>query len=143
MGFFCGESMDSLTKIDDKRQMNEFIAASYMVNFLKSCYPAYHWTVCKDSKGGIIKVAEVNLMQTNMPYIIKLSNVEHSEKALRKALVQAGGEILERFHFCREERNHKKVEAQLDERPTDYKGNYLFDAHGVANWIGEKNNSHG
>jgi hypothetical protein len=133
--------MEDLTKVDSVRQMNEFIDASRIVNYLKMLYPAYRWTVCKDTRGGVLKIAEANLMQTNVPYIIKLKEVEYSEKALQRAVKQAAGEILERYCMSREVRSGRKVEDLMDQLPSDFKGDYLFDAQGVPNWIGERSNA--
>jgi len=130
-----------LTPVDSKLQMEEFIEASRLVTFMQRIYPAYRWTICKDTRGGVYKIAEVNLMQTEIPYILKINDVKHSEKALRKALIAAGGEILERFGMARDERSGKRAEMKMNDLPTDYKGNFLFDAAGVPNWIGERSKS--
>ena len=130
---------DEILTVGSMCKVGEFLEASRIVNYLKNIYPAYRWTACVDKAGGVIKIAEINLMQTNLPFIIRIDEVKHSQKYFQKQLMRAAGEILERYGLARDERNPRKVEEVMDSMPTDYKGNFLFDPQGVPNWIGERN----
>jgi hypothetical protein len=118
------------------QEQGEFSLASSVVDILTRTYPGFAWTAAVDAPNGIIKIVEPSFMDNTVPYVIRLIEVNHSEKALRKKLVDAGGEILERFYLPREAINHFQANDKIQLMPRDYTGKASFDQQGIKNWIG-------
>lgn len=126
-----------LTQANTLLQVEEFTKASVITNYLKKLYPGYRWACAVDTHQGVIHVMVPFLMETNVPYIIRIDEVKQSEKVLAKALMLSGGEILERFRLSREQRSMEKGDGLMSELPSNFKGEFLFDHRGNKNWLGK------
>ena len=126
-----------MTKSEWQREKAEFSLASSIVDILTFNYPGFAWTANVKTEQGVILLSECTLMDSTIPFIIRICEVDHSEKAYRKAIVKAGGEILERYFLPREAINKFQAAERKQLLPRDFRGNVLFDAHGVPNCIGK------
>lgn len=73
------------------------LLAKEIGSILERHYAGHRWYLEVDDRGGIIKIF-AGTCSGQWGYILKLADVQSSPGALRRAIVQAGGEILERFH---------------------------------------------
>lgn len=85
-------------------------------------YPGYNWQVKVDAKQGIATIRIPILMGPTLSYVLHLDKLA-SDPALR-AVVMAGGEILERWRISRGRRFDLGgfLEARRDRRVLSYKG---------------------
>jgi hypothetical protein len=120
-----------------KKERDSFAFSSSVIHFLTATYPGYAWSAHTDADNGVLLIIEPTFMESTIPYVIRLPEVLYSEKALRKALVKAGGEILERYCLTREAITVHQANEKIQMIPTDFAGVKKFDAQGAKNWLGK------
>lgn len=120
------------------QERQEFMFSSSVVDFLTHTYPGFAWTANTIMKQGVILILEPTFMDQKIPYVLHLSEVIHSYKALQKKLVKVGGEILERYCLPREAINKFQAHDKIIQLPRDFAGRASFDSQGVKNFIGKK-----
>ena len=118
-------------------EKKEFAFSSGVVDFLTQTYPGFAWSANTIIKQGVILILEPTFMEQKVPYVLHLSEVIHSHKALQRKLVKVGGEILERYCLPREAINKFQAHDKIQLLPRDFKGKVPFDAQGVPNFIGK------
>lgn len=121
-----------------QKEKAAFSFASAAVDFLTKTYPGYAWTAAADFDNEVLYIIEPTFMDQTVKYVIRLCEVIHSEKLLRKRLLDAGGEILERYCLPREALTKFQASQKIRLMPRDFKGITPFDAQGVPNWLGNK-----
>lgn len=119
-------------------EREEFFLASHVVDILTKSYPGFAWSANVKTKQGVILICEPTFMDQKIPYIIHINSVVHSEKVLRKIVVDAGGEILERFFLPREAMPVSMVCDKKAGLKRDFVGLAHFDAQGITNSIGKR-----
>jgi hypothetical protein len=66
---------------------------------LEECYAGWGWAVNVNSEQGVLYVRNLIIegqLQHSYGFMIKLSEINHTQKSVRKKAIDAGGEILER-----------------------------------------------
>jgi len=129
--------MQALNRPMDSIEKAEFELASQVVRMLEAAYPNFGWSVCVDVKQGIMKIIEPAFMDQTVPYVVLLHEIIGYEKIFRKKIVEAGGEILERYCLSREAMSSDKVQDRIHCLPRDSRGHAILDRHCVKNWIGK------
>lgn len=69
---------------------------------LTKAYPGWHWAIRVDEWGGLVEIRCMNL-STKLGYRLKIKDLQDPVR-IRKDVVRAGGEILERYRLQRKAR---------------------------------------
>jgi len=129
--------------VKSQRDVAELALANDMSLYLCSIYPNHRWAVCVDSRHGIAKVIEADLMPPELAYVILLRDINYSYKKAQAVLRRAGGEILERCRMSRERQTAMQVQDSIDAADKTPRGHVVIDTNNAANWCGEKNKTGG
>lgn len=65
-------------------------------DLLETHYPGHVWMIGPDPRGGIFTI-RAGTCSGEWGYILKLDDIQWSPNGFKKAILKAGGEILERF----------------------------------------------
>lgn len=100
---------------------NEMVIAKDMADILHNAYPRHIWAVNVDRAGGVAHVRNLAL-SGQWGFVIKLPDV-YSASEMKRQVLQAGGEILERYRVKRGALDWDRI----DELQTDVAGNPIAD----------------
>jgi hypothetical protein len=101
--------------------INDVLMAKQMAYDLDTAYPGHLWAVTCEGAKGIATVRNLRL-SGNRGFILRLPEI-YSASEFKKAVLKAGGEVLERYHQRRGAMNI----ADIAGRKTDFAGNKLYD----------------
>jgi len=107
---------------DPLQDMREMDLAKKYAEQLEAAYPGHLWAVTVDLRGGVAQVFNMSLTG-RYGFVIKLSRLKFDPKAL----VMAGGEILERYRLSR----GKMIEAEIAGLKRDFSGAAIGDLSGA------------
>lgn len=102
-------------------QLNDILMARTAAEDLHAAYPAHMWAVACDGKIGFLDVRNMAL-SGNWGFRIKLNKI-YSGSDLKKKVLMAGGEVLERYRLAR----GKAQEQQYGDLKQDFAGNIKAD----------------
>lgn len=88
---------------------------------LNAAYPGHLWAINVQGAQGIATIHNL-MLSGKYGYLLHL-NKRYSASEARKAVIMAGGEILERFKVFRGRIDHEK----MDMMPVDFSGNPIGD----------------
>lgn len=100
---------------------NDMVLAKAMTETLQQHYPGHLWGVHVDGFQGMADIRNLGL-SGNWGYRMKLGTM-YSASSWSARVIQAGGEILERYRISRGRVNHD----QLALLPTNFAGHVLGD----------------
>lgn len=100
---------------------NDYVMAREVAEALHQHYPGHLWAVQCEGRTGLITIRDL-LYAGTYGYRLKLKDV-YSMSSLKKDVIIAGGEILERFKATRGKFNQDEYLAL----PTDFAGRLRFD----------------
>lgn len=106
---------------DDSYHASTIILVKDCGDFLNKTYPGWAWVIQVNQFGHMIEIFNHHLHPT-YGYRIRMEDIMNDPK--RKAIKQAGGEILERFDMARMGLNDKN-KANLAAAPRDMVGNCI------------------
>lgn len=101
--------MITIAQTEDEQDMT---MAKDIAETLHSHYPGYIWAV--NVKGGVAIIKNLHL-STLWGMVLKYNHIKGDAGARKKAVIRAGGELLERGHF-------KRGERQINQRPQVLEG---------------------
>lgn len=84
-------------------------------------YSGYHWVVGVSADCSIVKI--MNEVSRPHNFVIHTTQIQNDPVALRREVVRAGGEILERFNLPR----RKACQEKLLAMPKNFAGIYVGD----------------
>lgn len=100
---------------------NDMILAKEIADTLNSHYPGHLWGVNVQGEQGVADIFDL-MVSGEMGYRIKLVNM-YSASQLKRNVIQAGGEILERFRLAR----GRFDESQYVLLKTDHSGRFQYE----------------
>lgn len=100
---------------------NDLVLAKSMADTLHKHYPGHFWAVHVDSWSGLATVRNM-MLSGDWGFILKLGRI-YSATQFDKAVVNAGGELLERYRVSRGRIDEEKL-AYL---PVDFSGQHKHD----------------
>lgn len=110
-----------ITPITDRDRM-DLMCARQCLAVLEAKYPGYLWFVECSGNTGLIQIRNLSL-DGKLGYNVHLKG-QFSASDMEKVIMQAGGEVLERFNQPR----GRAEEASLMEAPRDFAGRMVCDA---------------
>jgi len=99
--------------------LKDYDEAKKIAELLHKHYPGHLWGVTVESENGIATVRNLYL-SGNWGFILKLKDIQ-SYPQLKKRVIWAGGELLERFNLSRKRFN----EDEYFSLPTDFAGQII------------------
>lgn len=95
------ENLNGVTRMiksDTSEELSSMSLGERMAKSLAWHYPAYRggWRIAINEPGGVVIITNI-LLSSKMGYVLPLSQVDSS----MKAVIMAGGEILERYRQAR------------------------------------------
>lgn len=96
----------SAEMIKQARQEHEI--ARNVAEYLQTLYPDHQWAVNADLHGGVVHVYNLNL-SGRWGFLMKVKDV--IEDGWRRKIMQAGGEVLERYRLSRSRLKQNEYEA--------------------------------
>jgi len=100
--------------------MRENEIAKTVAEYLAGIYPDHQWACNCDLNGGVVHIYNLNL-SGKWGFLMKVKDVV--EDGWNKKIMQAGGELLERYRMSRGRFN----QAQYEALNTDNFGNHIAD----------------
>lgn len=100
-------------------EANDLVLAKEVADALHQHYPNHFWAVQVEGKQGVIYVRNLSL-SGSWGYVIKLGPI-YSASELRRQIMRAGGELLERYRVARARADHEA----LVHLPTDFAGRHI------------------
>lgn len=100
---------------------NEMVIAREMADILHTTYPGHVWAVNVDRSGGVAHVRNLAL-SGQWGFVLRLPDI-YSASEMRREVVRAGGEILERYRLKRGQMDWERY----DELKTDVAGRPIAD----------------
>jgi hypothetical protein len=99
---------------------NELSLAKHIADTLYKHYPDHAWAVNVDLRGGVANIYNLRF-SGNMAYVLHLKNVQIGHTAMQRLIMQAGGEILERY---RTRRGRFSIDDYSDKH-SDFAGRFI------------------
>ena len=118
-------------------EAREFRAASHITNKLSMHYPHHRWATKVSNEQGVVFITMPELVKENIYFIINQRDFMHSEKALDKLVMRAGGELLERLSITRERKRESTVDDLVNSVERDFKGDAPLNTDNSTNWAGQ------
>lgn len=105
------------------KRVAEFDLAKKVSEILVKHYPNFAWAVTVND--GLIQIHNLNL-SGRWGFVVKEDDV-YSATDLDRRLMQAGGELLERYKISRARMSQERAQSKLMALPTDFAGRLSFD----------------
>lgn len=115
--------MSDLIELTDRPEVSilDFNMAKNMAEILHEAYPGHLWAVTCEGEKGIATVRNM-MLSGQWGFVLKLSDL-FSSSDMKKQVVMAGGELLERYRLRRGAANQDILAAM----PTDFAGRSIGD----------------